>query len=485
MILKFLKFNWVCSREWMGPFLFSCQMFGIMIGSLVSSAIPDRFGRKWPYIIANVLKNFTFTAAAFSPNSAFLFMFMILYGVMVIATAMIGVIIGTECLQEELRHLVSMAQLGMYAAGYMYLPGLAYLIPNWRHLTFVTGCIGIFSLFLVYYLVESPRWLFLKGRKEEAMRVLIYIAKENQLDKNEYEEIFQNFESIETTNNKTCEFKNVESKLLDDNNNNVIKKEELKIEVEDSKILDRDEKLQVVEKTEKIVRENLGYLDLFKKTCLRYRFLVCCFSWFAVNLGYYGTTFSTNELGKNRYINSFLMGIAEVPGIALCVYLLNKVGGRKSLIFFSGTSSVFLLGVALFQSFYQLGTLVCAMIAKMLLSGSFNVNYAYTGEVFPTLIRNQAYGSCSFVSRIAAVLTPFLIHIGKKYSMSIPYTVMSLVGMLCVLTFYKMPDTKGKPIPDTMADIMQQEREVRCRKLISFTCRKKRDESCEPVTYEV
>ena len=48
----------------------------------------------------------------------------------------------------------------------------------------------------------------------------------------------------------------------------------------------------------------------------------------------------------------------------------------------------------------------------MLLSGSFNVNYAYTGEVFPTLIRNQAYGSCSFVSRIAAVLTPFLIHIG-------------------------------------------------------------------------
>lgn len=44
------------------------------------------------------------------------------------------------------------------------------------------------------------------------------------------------------------------------------------------------------------------------------------------------------------------MGIAEVPGIALCVYLLNKVGGRKSLIFFSGTSSIFLLGVALFQS---------------------------------------------------------------------------------------------------------------------------------------
>ena len=78
---------------------------------------------------------------------------------------------------------------------------------------------------------------------------------------------------------QTCEFKNVESKLLDDNNNNVIKKEELKIEVEDSKILNRDEKLQVVEKTEKIVRENLGYLDLFKKTCLRYRFLVCCFSW--------------------------------------------------------------------------------------------------------------------------------------------------------------------------------------------------------------
>ena len=28
-------------------------------------------------------------------------------------------------------------------------------------------------------------------------------------------------------------------------------------------------------------------------------------------------------------------------------------------------------------------------------------------------------------------------------------------------------------------------REVRCRKLISFTCRKKRDENCESGTYEV
>jgi len=458
----------------MGPFLFSCQMFGIMIGSLVSSAIPDRFGRKWPYIVANVIKNFTFTLAAFSPNSIYLFLLMVLYGVMVIATAMIGVIIGTECLQEELRHLVSMAQLGMYAAGYMYLPGLAYIIPNWRHLIFVTGCIGIFSLFLVYYLVESPRWLFLKGKKEEAIKVLMYIAKENQLNRDEYEDIFKNFEIIETINNEKCESKSIESKFLSDTNNNIIDIKESKLEKEKSKGFPSNEKFLVVEQSEKKVRENLGYLDLFKKTCLRYRFLVCCFSWFAVNLGYYGSTFSTNELGKNRYINCFLMGLAEVPGIALCVFLLNKVGGRKALIFFSGTSSIFLLGVALFQSFSHLGTLVCAMIAKMLLSGSFNVNYAYTGEVFPTLIRNQAYGSCSFVSRIAAILTPFLIYIGKLYSMSIPYTVMSVVGMFCVLAFYKMPDTKGKPIPDTMADILQQEREIRYRKSIGFTCRKKK-----------
>ena len=30
----------------------------------------------------------------------------------------------------------------------------------------------------------------------------MYIAKENQLDKDEYEEIFQNFEPIETINNE-------------------------------------------------------------------------------------------------------------------------------------------------------------------------------------------------------------------------------------------------------------------------------------------
>lgn len=59
----------------------------------------------------------------------------------------------------------------------------------------------------------------------------------------------------------------------------MIEKEGFKLEEENSKMLDSDEKLQVDEKTQKVIRENLGYLDLFKKTCLRYRFLVCCFSW--------------------------------------------------------------------------------------------------------------------------------------------------------------------------------------------------------------
>ena len=39
-----------------------------------------------------------------------------------------------------------MTQLGLYAVGYMYLPVLAFYLPNWRSLTYATAIVGFLTM---------------------------------------------------------------------------------------------------------------------------------------------------------------------------------------------------------------------------------------------------------------------------------------------------------------------------------------------------
>ena len=53
---------------------------------------------------------------------------------------------ANEVLDDKLRQIVSMTQLGVYAVGYMYLPALAYVFPDWRWLTCSTAVVGFATL---------------------------------------------------------------------------------------------------------------------------------------------------------------------------------------------------------------------------------------------------------------------------------------------------------------------------------------------------
>jgi len=80
--------------------------------------------------------------------------------------------------------------------------------------------------------------------------------------------------------------------------------------------------------------------------------------------------------------------------------------------------------------------------------------YIYTPEVYPTEIRGIALGSCSAISRIGAMLTPFvsqvLTHTNLSLSLSI-YIGFSIIGGVCSLL---LPiETKGKGLEEINEDL--------------------------------
>ena len=53
------------------------------------------------------------------------------------------------------------------------------------------------------------------------------------------------------------------------------------------------------------------------------------------------------------------------------------------------------------------------MVGKFAITAAFCVVYAVTSELFPTVVRNMAMGTCSMAARIVTILSPFIIYLGK------------------------------------------------------------------------
>lgn len=53
------------------------------------------------------------------------------------------------------------------------------------------------------------------------------------------------------------------------------------------------------------------------------------------------------------------------------------------------------------------------MIGKFVVTTAFAIVYAYTAELYPTVLRNTAIGTCSMASRIGTIIAPYFIYLSK------------------------------------------------------------------------
>ena len=53
-------------------------------------------------------------------------------------------------------------------------------------------------------------------------------------------------------------------------------------------------------------------------------------------------------------------------------------------------------------------SITLAMIGKMGITGSYNIIYVFTAEMYPTVVRNVAVGSSSMIARIGGALAPYI-----------------------------------------------------------------------------
>lgn len=104
-----------------------------------------------------------------------------------------------------------------------------------------------------------------------------------------------------------------------------------------------------------------------------------------------------------------------LPAMLVVYLLVGRTSRLKILI-----AGDLLAGIsALLIVFFDNSTVqVC--LASFALSGSmvgFVTLYLYTGEVFPTVVRNVGIGLCSVSSKFASMIAPFITAMVNYYSL--------------------------------------------------------------------
>merc|ERR1712126_378946 len=99
-----------------------------------------------------------------------------------------------------------------------------------------------------------------------------------------------------------------------------------------------------------------------------------------------------------------------------------------------------------------------ALFGKLFAAGNFSVVYMYTAEIYPTVIRNTAIGSCSMVARIGGISAPYIALYLPKIMPELPVLILGGSSLVGGLMAFALPETLGSKLPEVLEDVTEMKK---------------------------
>ena len=152
-------------------------------------------------------------------------------------------------------------------------------------------------------------------------------------------------------------------------------------------------------------------------------------------------------LSTDDYKSLMLTTVGEMVGVPLLVILLLRVGRcRLCFLNFFAASICFTLFLAVQPDQTRLINMI-TFTARMFINSQFGLLYLYTMEVYPTVIRAMAVGCASSMSRLGAMITPYLaqVLIKKTYHGTIGIYIVA-TAISAIFALFLPIETKGREL---------------------------------------
>ncbi|XP_037515617.1 organic cation transporter protein [Rhipicephalus sanguineus] len=398
------EWNVVCEDLWMLDMSQSILMFGFMVGNFVFSHMSDWCGRRPAIFTTTLLSLASGVATAFSSSFAFFNGFRFLASIGHGGLTNIAYAIAIECVAPGKRAMVSMVQETGWVFGLMLLPGIAYLVTNWVHIQLLISVPLVVMLITAFYLDESPRWLFIAERSDEAEKLLLKIAERNNIKVKDISKI----------------------------------------------VLQTKEKVELERKKRKS-----SIVDLFRKRKIAVITLATYVQFAVVVLVYYDLIYKITDFGGNPFINFFLVSLLELPVMLVNVLLINYVP-RRVIYYLLYIPAILVCGALIFVPHQMVWLqLSLVMVGKLAVHCAYSTLCVHMTECFPTVVRAVALGSALTASRVGAIVAPFFKDLGRLTHPWVPTLVDMVLVIAALLLSLIVPETFRKNLPDTFKDTLR------------------------------
>ncbi|WZZ07348.1 organic cation/carnitine transporter 5-like [Brassica napus] len=411
------EFELECSSSLLRGLPTSAFYLGSIVGGVFMAMIPDSFlGRKQLLFFTTLAMSFTGISIFFSTN---IWIYVFLKFIIGFARSQICTyafnLIG-ERVSTKWRPRGAMIPFTLFVLGFMSLSGIAYLVrhASWRVLYLCTSVpAAIHSVLIYLFALESPRWLHVQGRNEEATEVLKRISPASRAYLESVSARLPSKDDVESTPSSSIK-------------------------------------------------------DLFIRKWAFRRILVVMTIMFGLGMMYYGVPLAVRDIDVNIYLSEALNAAVELPTFVIAPILLEKFNRRSSVLancLVGGALAVFcfvltLLGLTNIAFVFELGSFFCARIG-------FNLMAVYMIEMFPTCVRNFATTMLRLSLVLGGAVCPIIASVGRNvpsFSFAVFGFTVSGLGFFALL----LPETKGSSLCDTLE--AQEQREQRAMETSNSSC---------------
>ncbi|MDD7119000.1 MAG: sugar porter family MFS transporter [Bacteroidales bacterium] len=398
-----------------------CALIGSIIGVLCAGSLSDYIGRKITMLISAAFFSISAIGCAICGSFDALVAFRIIGGVGIGIVSIVSPIYISEVSPARIRGtLVSLYQLAV-TAGFLlaYLANWAidagidpsaaadaglwsrmFNAEAWRGMLGSETLPALLFLFIIFFIPESPKWLIIKGKPNEATAVLSRIlGSEDEIGA-----------EVEATRSSSGE-------------------------------------------------DNGKWSDLLKPGILVAVLAGCAIAILGQFMGvnavlYYGPKIFSEAGFDNPMFSTVLVGLVNFATTVLAVFIIDKVG-RKQLIYW-GVSGMIICLIAIGTYFATGGVLGNGFMLAFFLAYVFccaisisAIVFVLLSEMYPNSIRGRAMSLAGFMLWVGTYLVGQLTPVLLEWSQAGTFFIFAVMCVPYMLIMWKViPETTGKTLEE-------------------------------------